>query len=347
MQCNIYVMETLTCQLHQIVAAPMEWSAKPSQIDRSFGSWADDLAAAFVRLEPRKITEHPFHGTITRTEAAPVRVSRVIATRHRILRLRSHIAQSKEDLCFINLQLAGVGRYTQRKHEQINGPADIAVVDTTEPFELINAHDFKVFCIAVPRHLLPAAFWERPRLTLSATEGGRALSRTLAGYAELSISSRSTSEVSTLVGRHIVDLISHAPEILAEGASERIDTPVLLMMMIDHIDHHSAEPDLSAATLARKFHCSERYVHKLFAATGRSVGEHVNDRRIAACTRDLLDNPRNRTVAEIAFGAGFRDVSYFNRLFKRTNGTAPREFRRAMNRTSADLERSSGPAMRS
>ena len=110
------------------------------------------------------------------------------------------------------------------------------------------------------------------------------------------------------------------------------------MMMMDHIDRHSADSDLSAVTLARKFHCSQRYVHKLFAGTGRSVGEHVNDRRIATCTRDLLDNPRNRKVAEIAFTAGFRDISHFNRLFKRINGTAPREFRRAMAASSPDPE---------
>ena len=125
----------------------MKWSAKPSQIDKPFGSWADDLAAAFVRLEPRKITDHPFQGTIVRTETTPVRISRVIATRHKILRLRSHIARSKDDLCFINLQLEGVGRYTQRDHEQINGPADLAVVDTTEPFELVNAHDLRWFVL--------------------------------------------------------------------------------------------------------------------------------------------------------------------------------------------------------
>jgi AraC family transcriptional regulator, positive regulator of tynA and feaB len=315
----------------------MQWSAKPSQTDDSFGGWADDLAThASVQLEPRKITEDPFQGTITRTEAGPVRISRVTATKHRVLRLRSHIARSKDDLCFINLQLEGVARYTQRDHEQINGPADLAIVDTTEPFEIVNVHDFKVFCIAVPRQLLPASFCERPRLTLSATEAGRALSRTLAGYADLCFSSQIPSEISALGGAHIVDLICHAPGVLAEGSSDRVNAPVLLMMMLDHIDRHSGDPDLSAEALARKFHCSERYVHKLFSRTGRSVGEHINEKRIAACTRDLLDNPRNRKLAEIAFAAGFRDISNFNRLFKRINGTAPREFRRAMAVSSSD-----------
>jgi AraC family transcriptional activator of tynA and feaB len=105
---------------------------------------------------------------------------------------------------------------------------------------------------------------------------------------------------------------------------------VLLSMMLDHIDRRNGDSELSAATLAAKFRCSERYVHRLFATTGRSVGEHVNEKRIAACARELLDrNSAQRTIAEIAFAAGFRDISHFNRLFKRCHGLAPREFRRA------------------
>jgi hypothetical protein len=38
---------------------------------------------------------------------------------------------------------------------------------------------------------------------------GRALSQTLAGYAELCLSSQTPSEIAAIVGRHIVDLISH------------------------------------------------------------------------------------------------------------------------------------------
>jgi AraC-like DNA-binding protein len=111
---------------------------------------------------------------------------------------------------------------------------------------------------------------------------------------------------------------------------ERVHTPILLSMMLDHIERHSDDPDFGAATLAARFRCSERYVHRLFATTGRSVGEHVSEKRIAACTQRLLDhNSLHKTIAEIAFAAGFRDISHFNRLFKRCHGLAPREFRRA------------------
>jgi AraC family transcriptional activator of tynA and feaB len=104
-------------------------------------------------------------------------------------------------------------------------------------------------------------------------------------------------------------------------------------MMIEHIDRRIVDPDLSAAALALRFHCSERYVHKLFSTTGQTVGEYVNAKRIQLCTRDLLDAQRGKTIAEIAYAAGFRDISYFNHLFKRSHGMAPREFRRAMSAT--------------
>jgi AraC-like DNA-binding protein len=308
----------------------MEWSTRPRLPDQPFGSWADDLAAAFVRLEPSRIADLPFEGAISRVDAAPIQVSLVTATGHTVLRLASHIASSTDDLCFVNLQLEGLGHTTQRGHEQISAPGDLAFADTTEPFEIANCHDFKLFCFAVPRELLPKGLLDRPRLSLSTTETGRALSRTLASYAELCLSGCALPRTSALIGAHVIELISHAPEILSEMSVERVHTPVLLSMMLNHIDRCSNDPELGAATLAARFHCSERYVHRLFATTGRSVGEHVNEKRIAACTQRLLDrDSAQMTIAEIAFAAGFHDISHFNRLFKRCNGLAPREFRRA------------------
>jgi AraC family transcriptional activator of tynA and feaB len=308
----------------------MEWSTRTIAANRPFGSWAEDLADAFVQLEPRKIAEQPFQGTISRADVASIQISRVDATKHVVHRLRSHIARSISDVYFVNLQLDGIGRYTQRGHEQICGPGDLAIVDTTEPFEIANCRNFSLFCFAVPRRLLSSALAVRPRMKLSATEAGRALSRTLAGHAELCLRSEPNSGISGFGAQHVVDLISHAPDILEERPPERARLPVMLSMMLDHIDRHADDPDLDAATLALKFRCSQRYVHKLFSTTGRSVGEHINAQRLLVCTRNLLDHAHRRaTIAEIAFNAGFRDISHFNRLFKRSSGLAPREFRRA------------------
>jgi AraC family transcriptional regulator, positive regulator of tynA and feaB len=165
---------------------------------------ADDLATAFVPLRPRRIAEQPFQGAICRTDAAPIQVSLVTATRHTVLRLASHIATSTEDLCFVNLQLEGVGRTAQRGQEQISAIGDLALADTTEPFEIANRHDFKLFCFAIPRRLLPKGLLDRPRLNLSTT-------RRLGGYAELCLSGCQLAKASAPIGAHVIDLISHGP----------------------------------------------------------------------------------------------------------------------------------------
>ena len=274
----------------------MEWSAKPSRVDQPFGSWADDLAAAFVRLEPRQIADRPFEGSIARTDAAPVQISLVKATGHRVLRLRPHIARCTDDLCFINLQLEGLGRTTQRGHEQISAPGDLAVADTTEPFEIANGRDFRLFCFAVPRRRLPKSFADLRGLRCRKRKMAvrcRARSQAMPSFAWPHPQLRQAAAL------HLVELIAHAPEMLGEMPAARVNAPVLLSMMLDHIDRHSDDPGLDAEALAGKFRCSERYVHRLFVATGRSVGEHVSDRRILVCARDLLDaQHRHKTISD-------------------------------------------------
>ena len=212
----------------------------------------------------------------------------------------------------------------QRGHAQICGPGDLALVDTTEPFEIANSLDFRLFCFAAPRRLLPSGFTDRPRLNMTATEMGRALvadaCRLRGALPRFAVVIGPTQNS---IGAHIVDLLSHAPSALEQTPPESIAIPVLLSMMLEHIDERVADPDLSAAALAQKFHCSERYVHKLFATTGQTVGEHISNKRIQLCARNLLARQPGKTIAEIAYAAGFRDISYFNRLFKRGQGMAP------------------------
>jgi AraC-like DNA-binding protein len=56
----------------------------------------------------------------------------------------------------------------------------------------------------------------------------------------------------------------------------------------------------------------------------------VLDQRLARAYR-LLGDPRcaDHTVSAIAFAAGFGDLSYFNRSFRRTFGASPTEVRLA------------------
>jgi AraC-like DNA-binding protein len=73
-----------------------------------------------------------------------------------------------------------------------------------------------------------------------------------------------------------------------------------------------------------------RYVHKLFESEGSTFSEYLLARRLEFARR-LLTTSRLacRSITSIALDAGFSDLSYFNRAFRRRYGATPTETRAA------------------
>ena len=70
------------------------------------------------------------------------------------------------------------------------------------------------------------------------------------------------------------------------------------------------------------------YVRQLFAAEGITFTEFVLQQRLAAADAMLRDPLyADRSITAIAFEAGFGDVAYFNRIFRRRFGMKPAEAR--------------------
>ena len=80
--------------------------------------------------------------------------------------------------------------------------------------------------------------------------------------------------------------------------------------------------------MALQLGVTPRYVHLLLEETGKSFTHHVLERRsregggaVAQASR------RHHKVADIAAEAGFADLSYFNRAFRRHYGATPSDLR--------------------
>jgi AraC-like DNA-binding protein len=91
--------------------------------------------------------------------------------------------------------------------------------------------------------------------------------------------------------------------------------------------------DVSAVSVARRQNVSDSYIRKLFEGEQTSFSEFVLARRLVRAHRMLTERrSAERSIAWIAFEAGFGDLSYFNRTFKRRYGAPPSEIRNAINR---------------
>ena len=101
------------------------------------------------------------------------------------------------------------------------------------------------------------------------------------------------------------------------------------------IQSHFAEK-LTLKMLAEEFHLSEKYVSRYFVENFHlTFSNYVIHLRLTEA-RKLLESTE-LSVTEIAFQAGFPNVSYFIRSFKEAYGTSPLKYR---NRTTETGEKS-------
>ena len=117
-------------------------------------------------------------------------------------------------------------------------------------------------------------------------------------------------------------LVSQSDEL---PPSENADTR-RLKTVLQYVTTHFAE-NLPVAEAAAVCQCSASHFMRWFKKmTGQSFTEYLNDYRLNAAAEALRST--DDTVLAVAERTGFRNLSYFNRVFKARFGLTPREYRR-------------------
>lgn len=94
--------------------------------------------------------------------------------------------------------------------------------------------------------------------------------------------------------------------------------------IVDYVDCHFRESDLSLGRLANVFSYSEKYLSSLFKRNMQTgFINYLNNLRIQYAN-ELIEKG-GISIGEIAESCGYRDYSYFSRVFKRNTGKTPTE----------------------
>jgi AraC-like DNA-binding protein len=152
------------------------------------------------------------------------------------------------------------------------------------------------------------------------------------------------AELCDALVNHVHDLLAltlGASREVAKIANGRGVRVARLRAIMADVQGLLGSPDLSVAALARRHGVTPRYVQKLFESEGMTFSQFLLDQRLGHVHRMLTSAPfHGRRISDVAFDAGFGDLSHFNRNFRRRCGESPSDVRATAMRAKAICTRS-------
>ncbi|UKY53048.1 helix-turn-helix domain-containing protein [Streptomyces inhibens] len=220
-------------------------------------------------------------------------------------------------------------------------PGDICFYDARHPPTLNSPERFRMKVFLVRRESLGLEECDVQQLMKAPVTRTSRLATLLSPFlSELAdTASSSPPPVSDMLAWNAVNLLATlAAEHLGRHVTGTLDGQSPLMSRIlQFIDLHLTDADLSPKVIARAQHISVRYLHRLFQDEGTTVGRWIQRRRLEECRRNLLLRVRgHQTIAAVANRWGFMSATHFSRVFRATYGMSPSEWRDTAGR-GADL----------
>jgi AraC-like DNA-binding protein len=237
-----------------------------------------------------------------------------------------------DDLVF-SVMLSGGRVARQRAREAVVEEGQGVLTATAEPGVVTILRTSKLYSLRVPRTALGPALTDFDACLLRPVPRHNEAMRLLTAYVAALLRSDVFPPPPLLdrVVVHIQDLVSltlGATRDAAEVARGRGVRAARRQVIEEEIIKNIRNGDLSAGFVAARLGVTSRYVHLLLEETGKSFTHHVLERRLERAVALLRDSRwRHRKIAAIAAEAGFADLSYFNRAFRRHFGATPSDMR--------------------
>lgn len=298
-------------------------------------NWRETCARAMMKVDMDPPPDEPFRCTAELRRLPNLAMASIATTPNRLTRSRSLLADGNDDLLFV-IPLEGRAEIKQSHREASLEPGCGWLMSCENPSSTTVQSFSRFVSLAIPTAVLSPMIGGIDADLIPAipdrAEAIRLLMVYLSGLGQdIALAAPSTRH---LVVSHVHDLVAlavGASRDVTEAARGRGLRAARLRAAKAHIMAHLSQQDLSVESVARDQNVTPRYIRKLFETENASFSEFVLAQRLASAHR-MLGDPRlaTQSISSIAFAAGFGDISYFNRTFRRHFGATPSEVRQTL-----------------
>ena len=227
----------------------------------------------------------------------------------------------------------GTHSLAQRGREIVLGDGDATLISLTETLDTVHQAPGNIFVLRFPRPELAPRLAAPQDCVMRRIPNGTEALRLLTHYIDITWKQQAWTErdLQRVIVSHFYDLIALAVGAtrdaaeLAKGSGLRA---ARLHAIKQDIARNLSQPDLSIAQVALRQGCTPRFIQRLLASEGTSFTDYLLAQRLARARCMLTDLRRaGEKVSVIALDAGFGDLSYFNRTFRRRYGGTPSDIR--------------------
>jgi AraC-like DNA-binding protein len=221
----------------------------------------------------------------------------------------------------------------QRGQEVVLSEGDATLVSLTEPIETIHSPPGDILALRLPMPQLGPCLVDTQAGILRRIPNSTPALSLLTDYVNIAWQEQTLADLDLqhLLVSHLCDLMAlaiGATRGAAEIAQGRGLRAARLHAIKQDIARYLDQPDLSVSALAARHRLTPRFIQRLFEMEGTTFTEYVLTQRLAAARARLIDPRHDRDkISSVAYDCGFGDVSYFNRMFRRSYGAAPSDVR--------------------
>lgn len=290
--------------------------------------WADLLWRQFRSLLSPAYAGPRFDGRLASSELADLRLCRIDATRHRVMRSPAEARRDDRGGLKVVAQLRGAASFEQAGRRVVLRPGEWSIYDSARSYVVTNPASVAQLVLVLPRERVQAPGVRVDQVAARRFPGrgganGVAFERLVAAFDDAPARSQADAAADRLAESIALALLERAgiqsDFSLRASARDRVRA---------YVDANLRDPAMTLDRVAAAVGCSKRNLHKLFRDEGETLAAYIWQARLARIREDLAAPAlRARSITDIAFEWGFSSAAHFSRSFRARYGIAPRGYR--------------------